>query len=227
MKEIRVLLADDHAVLRAGLRMLIDAQPDMAVVAEAGDGDEAIRRVSTVPTDVAVVDLAMPGIGGIETIRRLREQAPDTRVLVLTMHDDPAYPRVALAAGASGYVTKDVDGPDVLSAIRAVARGRTYVQCGVTMARDDAAPGGLLPAESAPSARPSLSARERQVLELLARGYTNRQAAERLFLSVKTVETYRARLGEKLGLRTRSDLVRFALSLGLLSADRDGDGEPT
>lgn len=220
MTRIRVLIADDHAVLREGLRMLIDAQPDMHVVGEVGDGEQAIRHVRGDQTDVAIVDLSMPGISGIETVRRIREGSAGTRVLVLTMHDDPAYPRAALAAGASGYVTKGVDGADLLSAIRAVHGGRTYVQFPDEVA---GAAGGATSLLATPPAapRPLLSAREQQVLALLARGHTNREAAARLFLSIKTVETYRARLAEKVGLRTRADIVRFAMEVGLLDPERD------
>lgn len=215
-QKIHVLLADDHAVLRAGLRMLIDAQPDMDVIAEVGDGDDAVRQAVAQRPDVAIVDLSMPGKSGIEVIHRLREHDDRIRVLVLTMHDDPAYARVAVAAGAAGYVTKDVDASEVLAAIRAVHRGRTYLQFAH---RSEPQRAEAAPARGA--SRPLLSAREQQVLELLARGYTNRQVAERLSLSVKTVETYRARLGEKLGLRTRADLVRFAMEIGLLAPDLD------
>lgn len=217
-KKIRILLADDHAVLRAGLRMLIDAQPDMEVAAECGDGEQTVREAAAEKPDVAIVDLAMPGMSGVEVIHRLRERGDAVRVLVLTMHDDPAYARAAVAAGAAGYVTKDVDASEVLAAIRAVHRGRTYLQFAHRIEEREAERPAPTPARAS---RPLLSAREQQVLELLARGYTNRQAGERLSLSVKTVETYRARLGEKLGLRTRADLVRFAMQLGLLAPDRD------
>ena len=205
MKKIRVLLADDHAILRAGLRMLLDAQPDMAVVAEAADGEEAIRRAGDSRPDVAVVDLTMPGLSGMETLERLRREVPATRLLVLTMHDDPAYARLALAAGASGHVIKDAESAELLAGIRAVHRGRTFVQAGAE-----------LPPPPARPATPALSPRERQVLELLAHGHTNREVADRLSLSVKTVETHRARLSDKLGLHSRADLVRLAIELGLL-----------
>ncbi|HTO11963.1 MAG TPA: response regulator transcription factor [Candidatus Binatia bacterium] len=206
MKKIRVLLADDHAILRAGLRMLLDAQPDMAVVAEAADGEEAIRRACGSRPDVAVVDLTMPGLSGVETLEGLRREAPATRLLVLTMHDDPGYARLAMAAGASGHVVKDAESAELLAAIRAVHRGRTFVQVGAEPT----------PAEPPRPPAPPLSPRERQVLELLAHGHTNREVADRLALSVKTVETHRARLGDKLGLHTRADLVRLAIELGLL-----------
>jgi two-component system response regulator NreC len=211
VKKIRVLLADDHAILRAGVRMLLEAQPDMTVVAEAGDGEEAVRRASGVRPDVAVVDLSMPGLSGVETLERLRREVPATRLLVLTMHDDPGYARLTQAAGASGHVIKDAESAELLAAIRAVHRGRTFVQIGAEA-----------PAATAPSrpVTPGLSPRERQVLELLAHGHTNREVADRLSLSVKTVETHRARLSDKLGLHTRADLVRLAIDLGLLGRER-------
>jgi two-component system, NarL family, response regulator NreC len=206
MKKIRLLLADDHAILRAGLRMLLDAQPDMVVVGEAADGEEAVRRAHATRPDVAVVDLTMPGLSGVETLQRLRRELPVTRLLVLTMHDDPGYARIALAAGASGHIVKDRESGELLSAIRAVHRGRTLAPPG--------APGSS--AGSEPSAPPpTLSPRERQVLELLARGHTNRAVADILSLSVKTVETHRARLSDKLGSQNRADIVKAAIRLGL------------
>lgn len=207
MKKIRVLLADDHAILRAGVRMLLEAQPDMTVVAEASDGEEAVRQATGTRPDVAVVDLTMPGLSGVETLERLRHEVPATRLLVLTMHDDPGYARLALAAGATGHVIKDAESAELLTAIRTVHRGRTFVQVGA---------GAVEAAPPARPAAPPLSPRERQVLELLAHGHTNREVAQRLSLSIKTVETHRARLSDKLGLHTRADLVRLAIDLGLL-----------
>jgi two-component system response regulator NreC len=206
VKKIRLLLADDHAILRAGLRMLLDAQPDMLVVGEAADGEEAVRRALVTRPDVAVVDLTMPGLSGVETLQRLRRELPSARLLVLTMHEDPGYARMAQAAGASGHVIKDSDSSELLSAIRAVHRGRTFVQVGAGAETLDHA---ALPA------MPTLSPRELQVLRLLARGHTNREVAALLTLSVKTVETHRSRLGDKLGARTRAELVRIAAQLGL------------
>jgi DNA-binding NarL/FixJ family response regulator len=222
MPRIRVLVADDHAVLRAGLKMLIGGQPDMEVVAEAGDGEEALRRAKDTRPDVAIMDMTMPGAGGIQAIERLRAACPETRVLVLTMHDVPAYLRAALAAGASGYVVKRAADAELLSAIRGVARGRTVLDPGLATRVVE---GGLGP--RVPSGRPKgagaaslLSQREREVLDRVAQGYTNQQIADHLGLSVKTVETYRSRLVEKLGLRSRADLVRYALDSGLFgSAD--------
>ena len=214
MSRIRLLLADDHAILRAGLRMLLDAQPDMSVVAEAADGDEAVRRAHATHPDVAVIDLTMPRVSGVETLQRLRRELPATRLLVLTMHDDPAYARVARAAGAAGHVVKDSDKDDLLAAIRAVHRGRPFVRVG---AGGDGHGDGAMPVETeAARPTPALSPRERQVLELLARGHTSREIAARLTLSIKTIETHRARLSDKLGLHNRADLVRLALELGLL-----------
>jgi two-component system, NarL family, response regulator NreC len=207
VRKIRLLLADDHAIMRAGLKMLLDAQPDMMVVAEAPDGEEAVRRALATRPDVAVIDLAMPGLSGVETLQRLHRELPTTRLLVLTMHDDPAYARVAQAAGAVGHVIKDSESSELLAAIRAVHRGRTFV-----VGTDSSAPLEGEPQMSSPA----LSPRERQVLELLAHGHTNREIAARLFLSVKTVETHRSRLSDKLGLHRRADLVRLAIELGLL-----------
>jgi DNA-binding NarL/FixJ family response regulator len=206
--KIRLLLADDHAILRAGLRMLLDAQADMVVVAEASDGLEAVRRAHETRPDVAVIDLTMPGLSGVETLERLHRELPATRMLVLTMHDDPAYARVARAAGASGHVIKDSESSELLAAIRAVHRGRVFMQVS-----DDA---GAAAPEAGSTRVPALSQRERQVLEMLARGHTNREIAHRLSLSTKTVETHRSRLGDKLGLHTRAELVRLALDLGLI-----------
>jgi two-component system, NarL family, response regulator NreC len=191
--------------------MLLEAQPDMTVVAEASDGEEAVRRARDARPDVAVIDLTMPGLSGMETLERLERlhrELPATRLLVLTMHDDPAYARMARAAGAAGHVIKDSESSELLAAIRAVHRGRVFVQVGGTAAPSAPA------AESARS--PALSQRERQVLEMLARGHTNREIASRLSLSTKTVETHRSRLGDKLGLHTRAELVRLALDLGLI-----------
>jgi DNA-binding NarL/FixJ family response regulator len=219
MKKIRLLLADDHAILRAGLRVLLDAQPDMTVVAEAADGHEALDRARANQPDVAVVDLTMPGMSGVQTLERLRREVPATRLLVLTMHDDPAYAGLTLAAGATGHVVKDAESTELLAAIRAVHRGRTFVHTG-----SDVSDGA--PPESATAGVPPLSGRERQVLELLARGHTNREVAGRLRLSVKTIETYRSRLNDKLGLNSRADLVRLAMDLGLLTTRGDDTLSP-
>jgi two-component system response regulator NreC len=219
MVRIRVLLADDHAVLRAGLRALIRAQPDLDVVGEAGDGDGAVQKAIDTAPDVVVMDLTMPG-GGVRAIERIRHQCPAVRVLVLTMHDAPAYLRSSLAAGASGYVVKSAADSDLLAAIRAVHRGKVVLDPSLAAA----VVYGSLPRRTVGgSPGGPLSPREREVLDLIAQGYTNQQMADQLGLSVKTVETYRSRLVEKLGLRSRAELVRYALDSGLFAS---GEASP-
>ena len=218
MASIRVLIADDHAVLRAGLRMLLGAQPDMEVVGEAADGDEAVRKVLETRPDIALIDITMPVTGGVKAIERIRQQCPETRVLVLTMHEVPAYLRSALAAGASGYVVKSAAGSELLSAIRGVHRGRTVLDPALAAVVVQGALGKRTVGSQAGGPGNLLSPREREVLDLVAQGYTNQKIADRLGLSVKTVETYRSRLVEKLGLRSRADLVRYALDSGLFGS---------
>ena len=217
MAKIRILIADDHAVLRAGLRMLINAQADLEVVGEATNGHEALGLARKLLPDVITMDLNMPG-NTIQTIERLRQECPQTRILVLTMHDDPAYLRAALAAGSAGYVTKSAADTELLIAIRTVFRGRSFVDSSLTDSLVQTAlgnkPGGG--PNGTQDSVSCLSHREREVLELLAQGHTNQQAADRLFLSVKTIETYRKRITDKLGLRSRADLVRYALEIGIL-----------
>jgi len=212
-KRIRVLIADDHAVLRAGLRMLLEAQRDMEVVGDAGDGLEAAERAKELGPDIVLMDLSMPGQRSGDAIRGVRKACPSTRVLILTMHDDPAYLAAAVAAGASGYVVKKVADSELLTAIRAVYAGRTFVD--YTSDLSDRLP--RLRSEAGPRAK-ELSRREREVLLLLAQGNSNRQVADAIHVSVKTVETYRTRLGEKLGLKGRPELYRFAVESGLLDA---------
>ena len=211
---IRVMIADDHAILRSGLKMLINAQVDMEVVAEAASGEQAILSAREAKPDVALMDLTMPPAGGTPAIQEITRILTKTRVLVLTMHDDPAYLRAVLAAGAAGYVLKRSVDSELLAAIRAVHRGGVFVDpsmAGVFV--QDV----LVKSGSKDRPKKILSDREMQVLGLVARGYTSPQIAKRIFLSVKTVETYRARFAEKLGLRTRSDIVRFAVQTGLLT----------
>ena len=216
--KIRVLIADDHAILRAGLKLLVNSQADMEVVGEASDGEQAIETARETNPDVALMDLTMPRVTGVEALRKILQGGGKTRVVVLTMHDDPAYLRSVLAAGASGYVLKrSVDG-DLLSAIRAVHTGGTFIDpslAGVLVQEVQGRDKGA----SAKAKSPILSNREMQVLRLVARGFSNKQIAGQIFLSVKTVETYRSRVLSKLGLRTRSDVVRYAVHMGLLSAE--------
>ncbi len=218
--KIRVLLADDHAVLRAGLKLLVNAEPDMEVAGEAADADEAVRLARRVQPDVAVIDLSMPG-GGLRAVEELPTHCPDTRILVLTMHDDPAYLRSALVAGAAGYVVKKVADTELLASIRAVHHGATIAY--LSSGRRDGRAAGM--GAAGPGRRGTLSDREREVLVLLARGHTNREIGARLGLSVKSAETYRGRLARKLGLSSRSQIVRYALAMGLLASDSVGGPE--
>jgi two-component system, NarL family, response regulator NreC len=214
--KLRILLADDHGVLRAGLRSFLDSQADMIVVAAAETAEDAVLMARESEPDLAMLDVRMPG-GGLTAARVLHEELPKIRVLVLSQYDDSAYLRAALAAGAAGYALKRSPGPELLQAIRAIARGEVYLH--PAMAR-------VLVQESwgprdAPAAPQVLSERETQVLRLTALGYTTEQIAEQLFLSVRTVETYKLRCTDKLGLRGRAALVRYALDNGLLETETD------
>ncbi len=226
MVRIRILIADDHTVLRAGLRMLIGAQPDMEVVGEAANGDAAVRKALETSPDVVLLDITMPGSGGLKAIELIREECPTSRVLVLTMHDVPAYLRSALAAGAAGYVVKSAADTELLSAIRSVHRGRPALDPTLAATVVQGALGKRVSGVQARGRLNLLSPREREVLDLVAQGYTNQQVADRLGLSVKTVETYRTRLVEKLGLRSRADLVRYAVDSGLFGSSQPHPEEP-
>jgi two-component system, NarL family, response regulator NreC len=216
--KIRVLLADDHAILRAGLRMLIDTQSDMTVVAEAQNGNEAIQMTRQTLPDVVILDVTMPERGGLHAIHDIFKQSPETRILLLTMHEELAYLRTALAAGASGYVLKKSVDADLLSAIRAVQKGRTYVDSELA---SELIQHALPQRGRAPDkATDVLSERELQVLKLVAEGFSSREIAQQIFVSVKTVETYRGRFAEKLGLTSRADIVRYALEMGLLTPEK-------
>jgi len=215
--KIRVLIADDHAILRAGLRMLIDSQPDMKVIAEAPNGEEAVRLASAEHPDVVILDITMPGGGGLRAVPEILKACASTRVLLLTMHEEPAYLRTALASGAAGYVLKKSVDANLLAAIRSVHKGRSYVDSELASVLIQHA----LPDIGQPG-RPDevLSERELQVLKLVAEGFSSREIAEQIYIGVKTVETYRARFAEKLGLKSRADLVRYAMEVGLLSPER-------
>ena len=200
MPNARVLLADDHAVLRAGLRLLLDAQPDLKVVGEAGDGGEALTLAAQLQPDLILLDLTMPGLSGLDALPALRKAAPAARILILTMHDDEGYVRQALSHGAAGYALTKAADAELISAVRAVLRGEVYVHPSLTRALlEDLLPAGAAHLSEDPWA--ALSEREQEVLRLVALGHTSAEIANRLSLSVKTVETYRARGMEKLGLR--------------------------
>ncbi len=220
MAKIRLLLVDDHAVLRAGLRALLNAEADMEVVGEAENGQQAVDMVRALQPDVVLMDVAMPGMNGIEATRRIKAVAPDVRVLALTMHDDASYLRDILKAGGSGYVLKDAASEELLSAIAAVAQGGTFLHAEHTkLLLDDMLDrqGSRTTAVDAKAKRYKLlSEREAEVFKLVALGYRNSEIAKMLHLSVKTVETYKSRLMQKLGLGSRAALVRYALELGIL-----------
>lgn len=213
---LRVFIADDHAVLRAGLRLLIDSQLDMQAVGEASNGVETLARIKSVSPDILLLDLSMPDLGGLAILRDLRVYVPETRVVVLTMHTDEAYVREALRLGATGYVVKSAADQELLAAIRAVARGEIYIHPSLTRSLLD----NLLPVQPNLSSDPwdDLSEREQQVIRRVAQGYTNREIADQLQLSIKTIDTYRARAMEKLALHTRAQLIEFAHRCWLLNA---------
>jgi len=216
MKKLRMLLADDHGVLRAGLGSLINAQPDLTVIGEASDGEEAIRLARELRPDVALVDIRMPG-NGLEATRRMKIEQPDLRVLILSQYDDPVYLHQAMAAGASGYALKRSGGQELLQAIRAVGRGEVYLHPSMAKVLVEESWGPRQPASPAP--REPLTERETQVLRLIAHGYTTAEIAAELYLSVRTVEAHKTRLMEKLEVRGRRALVQFARQHGLLAED--------
>jgi DNA-binding NarL/FixJ family response regulator len=209
---IRVLIVDDHAVVRTGIRLLLAAEDDLEPVGEAGSKREAIFEARSTKPDVVLLDVVMPDGSGLEVIPQLLHEHPETKVLVLSMQDDPRYVREAFAAGASGYVLKEAADVEVVGAVREIAAGGRYVhpELGARMIAADA--------EAARRAdRDPLSEREREVLKLLALGHTNQEIAKQLYISVRTAETHRAHIMQKLGLSTRAELVRYAIAQGLLS----------
>ena len=209
-RNIRILLVDDHAVVRQGFRMILAAQEDMEIVGEAGNGREAIAKAAELHPDVVVMDVAMPELNGIEATRRLAETSPQTRVLALSMHKDSVYVREILRAGALGYLLKDSIDVDFLTAVRAVARGEGYLSPAVS----DAVLTDYRKHVSDPL--DLLSSREREVLQMIAEGKTNKEVAGVLNLSVYTVDAHRGRIMEKLNLHSTGELVRFAVRKGLI-----------
>lgn len=208
---VRVLIVDDHAVVRTGIRLLLDQEDGIETVGEAGSGRDAIFEARSLKPDVILMDVVMPGGSGLDVIPTLLKEQPETKVLVLSMQDDPRYVREAFAAGATGYVLKEAADVEVVAAVREVARGGRYVHPEL---------GARLIAAEAEAARKAsadpLSDREREVLRLLALGYTNSEIAKQLFISVRTAETHRAHIMTKLHLSSRAALVRYAIAEGLL-----------
>ena len=209
---IRVLLCDDHALVRSGLRRLLECEGDIEVAGESADAEEAVEQVRTHRPDVLLLDIVLPGRSGLEAIPDLGAASPDTRILILSMQDDPSYVRRAFEAGANGYLLKDAADSDLVQAVREVAGGHRYVHpsLGARLAAGQAAAG---------SSAEELSTREHEVLRLLALGHTNQEIAKMLFISVRTAETHRARIMQKLGLATRAEIVRYALEAGELALE--------
>lgn len=218
MNKIKILLADDHAVLRAGLRALLNSQSDMEVIAEAADGEEAIRKSVELTPDIVIMDISMPILTGLEATKEIKKRNPAVKVLVLTVHEDESYLHRMLRAGANGYIPKKAADTELLAAIRATYQEEHFIHSSMTaglvsemrlkemVGGDEQNPDGL-------------SKREGEVLRLLAMGHTNQQIADKLFLSVRTVETYKARLKDKLGLQGRAELVRYAMLKGFLDTE--------
>ena len=214
MRKLKILLADDHETVREGLKVIVNAQSDMEVIAEVADGQSAVTQAVSLQPDVVVMDISMPRLNGLQAMEQIRQANPRIRVLTLTRHRDDGYLRQLLRAGASGYVLKQSRASELLQAIRAVGTGGKYIDPALTdkvvaeLARK--AP------PAAPGPDPAISGREEEILRLVAWGYSNKEIAAKLDLSVKTVETHKANAAQKLGLRTRVDIVRFALLRGWL-----------
>ncbi len=215
MDKIRILLVDDHAILRAGLRAILNAEADIEVVGEAGDGKEAVAKAEKLRPDVALMDISMPVMDGLEATRRIQQSCPEVKVLVLTVHDNEEYLFQVLKAGGSGYVVKKAADTELISAIRAVHRGEAFLSPMATKM----VIGGYLQAvgqERTKQDYANLTSREEEVLKLITEGYTNQEIADRLIISIKTVESHRAHILDKLELHTRADLVKYARTHGML-----------
>lgn len=216
--EIRLLLADDHAVVRSGLRMLLQAQPDMIIIGEAETGQEAVQRAVELAPDVVLMDIEMPGMNGIEATRQIKQAAPATAVLALTMYEDDQYFFEMLRAGASGYVPKRAAPDELVSAIRAAGRGEVFLYPSLAgrLVRDYLQRG---PAGEGDAPNDELTPREQEVLTLIAEGLSNNEIADRLVISAKTVDRHRENLMRKLNLHNRVDLVKYALRKGLIGLE--------
>jgi two-component system response regulator NreC len=218
MSKIKLILADDHAVVRTGLRMLLEVQPDIEIVGEVETGTEAVSKTRSLKPDIVLMDIQMPGLNGIEATKQIKEFAPDTAVIALTMYEDDQYFFEMLHAGASGYVPKRAAPDELLTAIRAVGRGEVYLYPSLAsrlvldyLKRADS--------DDQPLIYDDLTPREREVLTLIAEGLSNAEIAEKLVISVKTVDRHRENIMRKLNLHSRVDLVKYALKIGLIDLD--------
>ena len=207
-RSVRIVIADDHGIVRSGLRLLLDRQDDMEVVAEAEDGVEAVEKVLAEHPDLAILDVSMPRMTGLQATHEIKRQTPDVHVLMLSMHDDERYLFEALRAGAAGYVLKRAADQDLLTAVRSAVRGEPFLTASAQQAliRDFVARGE----------QPELTPREQEIVKLIAEAHTNREIAEILHLSEKTVESHRGNVLQKLGMRDRVELVRYAIRHGLV-----------
>lgn len=215
MSGLRILLADDHTVVRQGLRKILEERPDWEVVAEAGDGREAVRQAEELKPDVAIIDVAMPLLNGIETTRQIVRKSPSTRILVLSMHSDEAYVNQMLKAGATGYLLKDSADVDLLQAVSAVSKGTSFFSPAIAKVMlDDYV--RQLADKGITDRYESLSAREREIFQLIAEGKANKEIAALLSISPSTVETHRARIMEKLDLHSAAEIVLYAVRRGVI-----------
>jgi two-component system response regulator NreC len=215
--KIKILVVDDHAIVREGVRMILAKEPDLEVVGEAGDGAQALELTERMRPDVVIMDISMPGMGGIEATQTLRAQHPDVQVLALTMHEDESYVFQLLRAGAAGYVLKRAAAQDLVQAVRAAAKGDAFLYPSVAR---KVVEDYLKRVESGEEREryDGLTGREKEILTLIAQGLSNQQIAEKLYISIKTVQTHRAHILEKLGLHDRTELVRYAIRKGLIEA---------
>ena len=224
MKKTRILIADDHDVVRSGLKMLLRSRADFSIVAEAADGEEAVRMTDKHKPDVAILDISMPNLDGIEATKIIKKNHPDVKVLILSVHEDEEYAYQVLRAGASGYILKNAGKKEIFEAVRSALSGERFFSPGISKLIVD---GFIKRANEAdhgeyggrhPSSKQDLTDRELQVLQLIAQGLTNRQIADQLFLSFRTVNTHRANLMQKLDIHDTAGLVRYAITTGLIKA---------